>query len=76
VCDSQSACAEQIGNAGVQYNNPQVSNIPQQKSGSLFPGEGVRPFAKLYSGVLCLSALLAILMEAEVRNRAYVPALS
>ena len=33
----------QIGNAGVQYNDPQENPVPQQKAGSNFPGEGVRP---------------------------------
>jgi hypothetical protein len=32
----------QIGNAGVQYNNPVVDSIPAQQADSLFPGEGVR----------------------------------
>ena len=34
-------CA-QIGNAGVQYNDPQENPVPEQKAGSNFPGEGVR----------------------------------
>ena len=36
------AYSVQIGNAGVQYNNPVVDSIPAQQADSLFPGEGVR----------------------------------
>ena len=56
----------QIGNAGVQYNDPQEDPVPQQKAGSNFPGEGVRP--SLYFCTCSIMAPASVLVPSCHRD--------